>query len=165
MVQVVILLIIFVLVIIFVIVLIYDKNLQIDYKNHVLKSKRLGEYVIIPFDSFLNMDRADKHYFCYENICDVYVVYHEEVVATSVCGRSEKISVIMPTKRDYKKLYKYLSVNKNSNMNNVIYNGTSDEAMNKIIEHYKEVAEKNHIESQKCINDAVKTCADIKSRK
>ena len=57
-------LIIFVLVIIFVIVLFYDKNLQIDYKNHVLKSKRLGKYVIIPFDSFLNMDRADKHYFC-----------------------------------------------------------------------------------------------------
>ena len=77
-------LIIFVLAIIFIIVLFYDKNLQIDYKNHVLKSKRLGEYVIIPFDSFLNMDRADKHYFCYENICDVYVVYHEEVVATSV---------------------------------------------------------------------------------
>ena len=163
--QVMIPLIIFVLVIIFVIVLLYDKNLQIDYKNHVLKSKRLGKYVIIPFDSFLNMDRADKHYFCYENICDVYVVYHEEVVATSVCGGSEKISVIMPTKRDYKKLYKYLSVNKNSNMNNVIYNGTSDEAMNKIIEHYKEVAEKNRIESQKCIDDAVKICADIKNRK
>ena len=71
----------------------------------------------------------------------------------------------MPTKRDYKKLYKYLSVNKNSNMNNVIYNGTSDEAMNKIIEHYKEVAEKNRIESQKCIDDAVKICADIKNRK
>ena len=157
--------IIFVLVIIFVIVLLYDNNLQVDYKNHVLKSKKLGEYVIIPFDSFLNMDRADKHYFCYENICGVYVIYHEEVVATSVCGRSEKISVIMPTKRDYKKLYKYLSVNKNSNTNNVIYNGSSDEAMNKIIEHYKEVAEKNRIESQKCINDAVKTCADIKSRK
>ena len=158
-------LIIFVLVIIFVIVLFYDKNLQIDYKNHVLKSKRLGKYVIIPFDSFLNMDRADKHYFCYENICDVYVVYHEEAVSTSVCGRSEKISVIMPTKRDYKKLYKYLSVNKNSNMNNVIYNGSSDEAMNKIIEHYKEVAEKNRIESQKCINDVAKTCADMKNRK
>ena len=63
-------LIIFVLAIIFIIVLFYDKNLQIDYKNHVLKSKRLGEYVIIPFDSFLNMDRADKHYFCYENICN-----------------------------------------------------------------------------------------------
>ena len=65
--QVIIPFIIFVLVIIFVIVLFYDKNLQIDYKNHVLKSKRLGKYVIIPFDSFLNMDRADKHYFCYEN--------------------------------------------------------------------------------------------------
>ena len=159
------LLIIFVLVIIFVIVLFYDKNLQIDYKDHVLKSRKLGKYVIIPFDSFLNMDRADKHYFCYENICDVYVVYHEEAVATSVCGGSEKISVIMPTKRDYKKLYKYLSVNKNSNMNNVIYNGTSDEAMNKIIEHYKEVAEKNRIESQKCIDDVVKTYTDIKNRK
>ena len=158
-------LIIFVLVIIFVIVLFYDKNLQIDYKNHVLKSKRLGEYVIIPFDSFLNMDKVDKHYFRYKEDCDVYVVYHEEVVATSVCGGSEKISVIMPTKRDYKKLYKYLSVNKNSNMNNVIYNGSSDEAMNKIIEHYKEVAEKNRIESQKCIDDAVKICADIKNRK
>ena len=158
-------LIIFVLVIIFVIVLFYDKNLQIDYKNHVLKSKRLGKYVIIPFDSFLNMDKVDKHYFRYENICDVYVVYHEEVVATSVCGGSEKISVIMPTKRDYKKLYKYLSVNKNSNMNNVIYNGTSDEAMNKIVEHYKEVAEKNRIESQKCIDDVVKTYTDIKNRK
>ena len=97
--QVMIPLIIFVLVIIFVIVLLYDKNLQIDYKNHVLKSKRLGKYVIIPFDSFLNMDRADKHYFCYENICDVYVVYHEEVVSTSVCGGSEKISVIMPAKK------------------------------------------------------------------
>lgn len=157
--------IIFVLVIIFVIVLLYDKNLQIDYKDHVLKSKELGKYVIIPFDSFLNMDRADKHYFCYEDICDVYVVYHEEAVATSVCGGSEKISVIMPTKRDYKKLYKYLSVNKNSNMNNVIYNGTSDEAMNKIIEHYKEVAEKNRIESQKCIDDVVKTYTDIKNRK
>ena len=158
-------LIIFVLVIIFVIVLLYDKNLQIDYKNHVLKSKRLGKYVIIPFDSFFFFVRADKHYFCYENICDVYVVYHEEVVATSVCGRSEKISVIMPTKKDYKKLYKYLSVNGNNNTNNVIYNGSSDEAMNKIIEHYKEVAEKNRIESQKCIDDAVKICADIKNRK
>ena len=158
-------LIIFVLVIIFVIVLFYDKNLQIDYKNHVLKSKRLGKYVIIPFDSFLNMDRADKHYFCYENICDVYVVYHEEIVLTGVSRKTEKVFVIMPTKRDYKKLYKYLSVNKNSNMNNVIYNGTSDEAMNKIIEHYKEVAEKNRIESQKCIDDAVKICADIKNRK
>lgn len=157
--------IIFVLVIVFAVVLLRDNNLKIDYKNHVLKSKRLGKYVIIPFDSFLNMDRADKHYFCYENICDVYVVCHEEAVATSVCGGSEKISVIMPTKRDYKKLYKYLSVNKNSNMNNVIYNGTSDEAMNKIIEHYKEVAEKNRIESQKCIDDAVKICADIKNRK
>ena len=165
MVQVMILLIIFVLVIIFVIVLLYDKNLQIDYKNHVLKSKRLGKYVIIPFDSFLNMDRADKHYFCYENICDVYVVYHEEVVSTSVCSTSEKISVNITKKRDYKKLYKYLSVNKNSNMNNVIYNSSSDEAMNKIIEHYKEVAEKNRIESQKCIDDAVKICADIKNRK
>ena len=131
----------------------------------MLKSKRLGKYVIIPFDSFLNMDRADKHYFCYENICDVYVVYHEKVVATSVCGRSEKISVIMPTKIDYKKLYKYLSINGNNNTNNVIYNGSSDEAMNKIIEHYKEVAEKNSIESQKYIDDAVKICADIKNRK
>ena len=158
-------LIIFVLVIIFVIVLFYDKNLQIDYKNHVLKSKRLGKYVIIPFDSFLNMDRADKHYFCYENICDVYVVYHEEIILTGVYGKTEKVFVIMPTKRDYKKLYKYLPVNKNSNMNNVIYNGTSDEAMNKIIEHYKEVAEKNRIESQKCINDVAKTCADMKNRK
>ena len=71
----------------------------------------------------------------------------------------------MPTKRDYKKLYKYLSVDGNSNMNNVIYNGSSDEAMNKIIEHYKEVAEKNRIESQKCIDDAAKICADIKNRK
>ena len=104
-------LIIFVLVIIFVIVLLYDKNLQIDYKNHVLKSKRLGKYVIIPFDSFLNMDRADKHYFCYENICDVYVVYHEEIILTEVCSKTEKVFVIMPTKKDYKKLYKYLSVN------------------------------------------------------
>ena len=50
-------------------------------------------------------------------------------------------------------------------MNNVIYNGTSDEAMNKIIEHYKEVAEKNRIESQKCIDDVAKICADIKNRK
>ena len=50
-------------------------------------------------------------YFRYKEDCDVYVVYHEEVVATSVCGRAEKISVIMPTKIDYKKLYKYLSVN------------------------------------------------------
>lgn len=157
--------IVLVLFIIFVIVILRNESLKVDYKDHVLKSKKLGEYVIIPFYSFLNMDRADKHYFCYENICDVYVVYHEEVVSTSVCGRSEKICVIMPTKRDYKKLYKYLSVNKNSNMNNVIYNGTSDEAMNKIIEHYKEVAEKNRIESQKCIDDAVKMCADIKSRK
>ena len=131
----------------------------------MLKSKKLDRYVIILFDSFLNMDRADKHYFCYENICDVYVVYHEEVVATSVCGRSEKISVIMPTKIDYKKLYKYLSINGNNNTNNVIYNGSSDEAMNKIIEHYKEVAEKNSIESQKYIDDAVKICADIKNRK
>ena len=64
--------IILVLSIIFATVLIRNGNLQIDYKNHVLKSKRLGKYVIIPFDSFLNMDRADKHYFCYENICDVY---------------------------------------------------------------------------------------------
>ena len=71
----------------------------------------------------------------------------------------------MPTKRDYKKLYKYLSVNGNNNTNNVIYNGSSDEAMNKIIEHYKEVAEKNRIESQKCINDVAKTCADMKNRK
>ena len=154
-----------VLVIILGIVLLRDNNLKVDYKYHVSKSKKSDRYVIIPFDSFLNMDRADKHYFCYENICDVYVVYHEEVVATSVCGKTEKVFVIMPTKRDYKKLYKYLSVNKNSNMNNVIYNGSSDEAMNKIIEHYKEVAEKNRIESQKCIDDAVKICADIKNRK
>ena len=70
-------LIIFVLVIIFVIVLLYDKNLQIDYKNHVLKSKRLGKYVIIPFDSFLNMDKVDKHYFRYKEDCGVYFVYHE----------------------------------------------------------------------------------------
>ena len=154
-----------VLVIILGIVLLRDNNLKVDYKYHVSKSKKSDKYVIIPFDSFLNMDRADKHYFCYENICDVYVVYHEEVVATSVCGRSEKIFVIMPTKRDYKKLYKYLSVNGNNNTNNVIYNGSSDEAMNKIIEHYKEVAEKNRIESQKCIDDAVKICADIKNRK
>ena len=163
--QVMILLIIFVLVIIFVIVLFYDKNLQIDYKNHVLKSKRLGKYVIIPFDSFLNMDKADKHYFCYENICDVYVVYHVEIILTGVCSKTEKVFVIMPTKKDYKKLYKYLSINGNNNTNNVIYNGSSDEAMNKIIEHYKEVAEKNRIESQKCIDDAVKICADIKNRK
>ena len=158
-------LIIFVLVIIFVIVLFYDKNLQIDYKNHVLKSKRLGKYVIIPFDSFLNMDKVDKHYFRYKEDCGVYFVYHEEIILTEVCSKTEKVFVIMPTKKDYKKLYKYLSVNKNSNMNNVIYNGTNDEAINKIIEHYKEVAEKNRIESQKCIDDAVKICADIKNRK
>ena len=154
-----------VLVIILCIVLLRDNNLKVDYEYHVSKSKKSDRYVIIPFDSFLNMDKVDKHYFRYKEDCGVYFVYHEEVVATSVCGRSEKISVIMPTKRDYKKLYKYLSVNKNSNMNNVIYNGTSDEAMNKIIEHYKEVAEKNRIESQKCIDDAVKICADIKNRK
>ena len=154
-----------VLVIILGIVLLRDNNLKVEYKYHVSKSKKSDRYVIIPFDSFLNMDKVDKHYFRYKEDCGVYFVYHEEVVSTSVCGRSEKISVIMPTKRDYKKLYKYLSVNKNSNMNNVIYNGTSDEAMNKIIEHYKEVAEKNHIESQKCIDDAVKICADIKNRK
>lgn len=154
-----------VLVIILGIVLLRDNNLKVDYKYHVSKSKKSDRYVIIPFDSFLNMDKVDKHYFRYENICDVYVVYHEESVATSVCGGSEKISVIMPTKRDYKKLYKYLSINGNNNTNNVIYNGSSDEAMNKIIEHYKEVAEKNRIESQKCIDDAVKTYTDIKNRK
>lgn len=154
-----------VLVIIFGIVLLRDNNLKVDYKYHVSKSKKSDRYVIIPFDSFLNMDRVDKHYFSYKEDCGVYFVYHEEIILTGVCSKTEKVFVIMPTKKDYKKLYKYLSINGNNNTNNVIYNGSSDEAMNKIIEHYKEVAEKNRIESQKCINDAVKTCADIKSRK
>lgn len=154
-----------ILVIIFAIVLLRDNNLKVDYKYHVSKSKKLDEYVIIPFDSFLNMDKADRHYFSYKEDCGVYFVYHEEIVLTGVSSKTEKVFVIMPAKRDYKKLYKYLSVDGNSNTNNAIYNGSSDEAMNKIIEHYKEVAEKNRIESQKCINDAVKTCADIKNRK
>lgn len=155
----------FILVIIFAVVLLRDNNLKVDYKYHVSKSKKLGEYVVIPFNSFLNMYRADKHYFRYNEIDGVYIVYHEEIILTRVCSKTEKVFVIMPTKRDYKKLYKYLSVNKNSNTNNAIYNGSSDEAMNKIIEHYKEVAEKNRIESQKCIDNVVKTCADIKNRK
>lgn len=151
-----------VLTIIFAVVLICDNNLREGYKEHVLKSKEFGEYVIIPFDSFLNMYRADKYYFRYKKVCGIYIVYHEEIILT---GISSKIFVIMPTKRDYKKLYKYLSVDGNNNTNNVVYNGSSDNAMNKIIEHYKEVAEKNRIESQKCINDAVKICTDIKNRK
>lgn len=156
-----------ILVIIFAIVLLRDNNLKVDYKYHVSESKKLGEYVIIPFDSFLNMDRADKHYFRYKESCGVYIVYHEEgeIIPATGCSKMKKVFVIMPTKGDYKKLYKYSSINGNNNTNNVIYNGSSDEAMNKIIEHYKEVAEKNRIESQKCINDAVKTCADIKNRK
>lgn len=52
-----------VLVIIFGIVLLRDNNLKVDYKYHVSKSKKSDRYVIIPFDSFLNMDRTDKH--CY----------------------------------------------------------------------------------------------------
>lgn len=151
-----------VLVIILGIVLLRDNNLKVDYKYHVSKSKESDRYVIIPFDSFLNMDKVDKHYFSYKQDCGVYFVYHEEIILT---GISSKISVIMPTKKDYKKLYKYLSVDGNSNMNNVIYNCSSDETMNKIIEHYKEVAEKNRIESQKCIDNVAKTCADIKNRK
>lgn len=151
-----------ILVIVFAVVLLRDNNLKVDYKYHVSESKKSDRYVIIPFDSFLNMDKVDKHYFSYKQDCGVYFVYHEEIILT---GISSKVFVIMPTKRDYKKLYKYLSVDGNSNMNNVIYNGSSDEAMNKIIEHYKEVAEKNRIESQKCINDAVKICTDIKNRK
>ena len=154
-----------VLVIILGIVLLRDNNLKVDYKYHVSKSKKSDRYVIIPFDSFLNMDKVDKHYFRYKEDCGVYFVYHEEIILTGVCSKTEKVFVIMPTKKDYKKLYKYLSINGNNNTNNVIYNGSSDEAMNKIIEHYKEVAEKNRIESQKCINDIAKTCADIKNRK
>lgn len=154
-----------ILVIIFAVVLICDNNLKINYKYHVSESKKLDEYVIIPFDSFLNMDKADRHYFSYKEDCGVYFVYHKEIILTGVSSKVEKVSVIMPTKRDYKKLYKYLSVDGNSNMNNAIYNSSSDEAMNKIIEHYKEVVEKNRIESQKCIDDVVKTCADIKNRK
>ena len=154
-----------VLVIILGIVLLRDNNLKVDYEYHVSKSKKSDRYVIIPFDSFLNMDMVDKHYFRCKEYHGVYFVYHEEIILTGVYGKTEKVFVIMPTKRDYKKLYKYLSVNENNNTNNVIYNGSSDEAMNKIIEHYKEVAEKNRIESQKCIDDAVKICADIKNRK
>ena len=151
-----------ILVIIFAVVLLRDNNLKVDYKYHVSESKKLDEYVIIPFDSFLNMNKADRHYFSYKEDCGVYFVYHEEIILTGV---SSKVFVIMPTKRDYKKLYKYLSVNKNNNTNNAVYNGSSDEAMNKIIEHYKEVAEKNRIESQKCIDNVAKTCADIKNRR
>lgn len=153
--------IIFILVIVFTVVLLRDNNLKVDYKYHVSESKKSDKYVIIPFDSFLNMDKVDKHYFSYKQDCGVYFVYHEEIILT---GISSKVSVIMPTKRDYKKLYKYLSVDGNNNTNNVIYNGSSDEAMSKIIEHYKEVAEKNRIESQKCIDDVAKTYTDIKSR-
>lgn len=154
-----------VLVFIFAVALICDNNLREGYKEHVSKSKELGEYVVIPFGSLLNMGRVDKHYFRYKKVCGVYIIYHEEVVPTSVCGKLEKTFVIMPTKRDYKKLYKYLSVNGNNNTNNAVYNCSSDKAMNKIIEHYKEVAEKNRTESQNCINDAVKTYTDIKNRK
>lgn len=154
-----------VLTFIFIVALICDNSLREGYKEHVLKSKEFGEYVIIPFDSFLNMYKVDKHYFCYKKVCGIYIIYHEEIILISACTKFEKTFVIMPTKRDYKKLYKYLSVNGNNNTNNVVYNGSSDKAMNKIIEHYKEVAEKNRIESQNCINDAVKMCADIKNRK
>lgn len=135
------------------------------YSEHVRKSTEDGKYVILSFDSFVNMNRADRKYFVIKKSNGYYVIYHDEYIEGKDClYRHEYTYVMMQTKKDYKKLCEYLVI-KDKNEDNYIYYGASDEVMDKIIKHYKEVAEKNRVESQKRMEEAAQTYIDVKNRK
>lgn len=126
-------------------------NWGCEYTGHVDRSKQEGDdYVVLPFDSLLNMWKVDKTYFKSYWLRDCcWTVYHQEthVVQGRAYYNEKKTYVIMPTKDDYKKLKQYLGTSDEDNTNNRVYDGSSDEAMNNIIEHFHEVVEKRKEEA------------------
>lgn len=147
-------------------VIINNSNLKLEYKTHIQNSIDCGNYVVMSFDSLLNMDRADKKYFKFNKKNDSWTVSHEEFRFKEGYGNyTAKTTIVMQTKKDYKKLQKYLVLSDGKNVGDAIYNNFNDEAMEEIIKHYREVVERNRVESQKRIADAIQTYTDIKNNR
>lgn len=156
----------------------YDKQSELKdgYKAHVRLVKdicgkysydgvyRCNRYVVLTFDTFVNMYKLDKNYWDCEKFSQKYAwkIHHEgdKVVKDGYLQHGDTF-VVFKTLKDYKKWCEFMSTSDKSNDENSLYFDSSDEAMKQIIEHYKEVSEQKHKEYADYINKGRKCYEDI----